>query len=147
MGIRDDIIRETRTWIGTRWQHQGRVKQNDQFHGGVDCLGLILEVGNVLNLFPDKLIYHNYNRLPHDNLLLQECDRYSIKKSLTNLLPGDILAFRISSEPQHLAILTDNNSIIHAYIQAKKVVENHLDDAWRSKLAAAYCYPGVIDVD
>ena len=64
MGIRDDIIRETRTWIGTRWQHQGRIKQNEQFHGGVDCLGLILEVGNVLNLFPDKLIYHNYNRLP-----------------------------------------------------------------------------------
>lgn len=143
MATRDDIINEARLWVGTRWQHQGRVRKNDKFHGGVDCLGLILEVGNKLDLFPDQFKYHNYNRLPHDNLLLQECERYAIKKPLTDLLPGDILAFRIQYEPQHLALLTHDNTIIHAYVQARCVAENSLNEEWKSKLVAVFSYPGL----
>ena len=120
------------------------MKKNAQFHGGVDCLGLIIKVGNALNLFPEPFTYHNYNRLPHDNLLLQECDRYAVKKGLLDALPGDILAFRIQSEPQHLALLSDNNTLIHAYIQAKAVVEHGLTDDWQQKLVAVYRYPGVV---
>jgi len=147
MNIREQIIEEARSWIGTRWQHQGRVKRNEQFQGGVDCLGLILGVGNALQLFPDTLDYHNYNRLPHDNLLLKECDRYAIKKPIIAAMPGDILVFRMTAEPQHLALFTDKNTIVHAYIQAHAVVENSLGEEWMNKLVAAYSYPGVVDVD
>jgi cell wall-associated NlpC family hydrolase len=141
--MRDRIIQEARSWLGTRWQHQGRIKKNATFHGGVDCLGLIIEVGNALNLFPEPFTYHNYNRLPHDNLLLQEYDRYAIKKSLLDILPGDILAFRIQSEPQHLALLSDCYTLINAYIHAKAVVEHVFTEVWQQKLVAVYSYPGV----
>lgn len=147
MNIREQIIEEARSWIGTRWQHQGRVKRNEQFQGGVDCLGLIIGVANALNIFPKTFIFHNYNRLPHDNLLLQECDRHLIKKPIIAALPGDILVFRMTAEPQHLAILSEKNTIVHAYIQARAVVENGLGEEWLNKLVAAYTYPGVVDVD
>lgn len=143
MALRDDIVNEARTWLGTRWQHQGRIKKNENFRGGVDCLGLIIGVANALNIFPDKFIFHNYNRLPHDNLLLQECDRHLIKKSILAMQPGDILAFRIQHEPQHLAILSEQYTMIHAFVQAHAVVENSINQEWLEKLVAVYSYPGV----
>lgn len=143
MATREDIICEARSWVGTRWQHQGRVKKNAQFHGGVDCLGLIIGVANALDIFPQTFIFHNYNRLPHDNLLLQECDRHLIKKPVLEALPGDILAFRIQHEPQHLAILSEKQTMIHAYVQARAVVENIYNQEWQDKLVAVYSYPGI----
>jgi NlpC/P60 family putative phage cell wall peptidase len=143
MSIREDIVDEARSWLGTRWQHQGRVKKNKRFAGGVDCLGLILGVANTLNLFPDILIFHNYNRLPHDNLLLQECDRHLVKKDILDMQPGDVLAFRMQFEPQHLAILSEKQTMIHAYIQTRAVVENSLDQEWLDRLVAVYSYPSV----
>jgi cell wall-associated NlpC family hydrolase len=104
---------------------------------------LILGVANTLNLFPDILIFHNYNRLPHDNLLLQECDRHLVKKDILDMLPGDVLAFRMQFEPQHLAILSEKQTMIHAYIQTRTVVENSLDQEWQDRLVAVYSYPSV----
>lgn len=143
MNMRERIIAEARSWIGTRWHHQGRIKKNEQFHGGIDCAGLIIEVGNNLGLFSKTLIFHSYHRLPQNNLVIKECNRYFIKKPITKILPGDILVFRIMSEPQHLAILSETHSIIHAYVQSKNVVEHSFDMTWQEKLMAVYSYPGV----
>lgn len=143
MVLRNEIVNEARTWLGTRWQHQGRVKKNIHFKGGVDCLGLIIGVANALNIFSNTFIFHNYNRLPHNNLLLQECDRYLIKKPILEMQPGDILAFRIQYEPQHLAILSEQQTMIHAHVQAHAVVENSLNHEWCERLVAVYSYPGV----
>ncbi len=141
--LRELIVHEARTWLGTRWQHQGRVKQNDHFQGGVDCAGLIIEVGNALSLFPQKLMLQHYSRLPHQDVLLSLCNEHLIPKYVTQALPGDILVFRIKTMPQHLALLTSHQAIIHAYVQAKRVVENSFNQEWQQKCVAVYQYPGI----
>ena len=34
--LRIEIVEYARTWLGTKWRHQGRSKQ------GIDCIGLII---------------------------------------------------------------------------------------------------------
>jgi uncharacterized protein YfaT (DUF1175 family) len=104
---------------------------------------LIIGVANTLNIFNGLFTFHNYNRLPHDNLLMQECERHLVRKPINEALPGDVLAFRMQAEPQHLAILSEKQTIIHAYVQAKSVVENSFSSDWQSKLVAVFSYPGV----
>lgn len=143
MLLREAIVAEARSWIGTRWQHQGRIKKTHQFAGGVDCLGLIIGVANHLQLFPGHFAFHHYNRLPHDDLLLQECNRYLSQKSCLEKQAGDILVFRMQSEPQHLAIFSECETLIHAFVPARAVVENAFNTIWQQKLVAVYSYPGI----
>ena len=39
------ILRVAKSWLGTRFSYYGRVKINDKNKGGVDCVGLIMKVG------------------------------------------------------------------------------------------------------
>jgi hypothetical protein len=48
-----------------------------------------------------------------------------------------VALFRINKEPQHVGIITDIG-IIHAYAQARKVVEHNLDDWWKARLAGCF---------
>ena len=38
--MNDAIVTCARSWIGTRFHHQGRLKKTQSHKGGVDCLGL-----------------------------------------------------------------------------------------------------------
>jgi cell wall-associated NlpC family hydrolase len=134
-----DIVTQARTWLGTRFQHQGRVKQ------GVDCLGLIMGVAGELGL-KDK---HGKLFASHDEVTYpkQPSGAY-ITAKLCSLLdevpldkaePGHLALFTIADNPQHLAILTDYNEsgargLIHCDARSKRVVEHRLDDAWQSRL-------------
>lgn len=55
---------------------------------------------------------------------------------------GDILLFRLDGNPQHLAIadVTEDRKIrmIHSYLAAGKVVENHLKEPWISWIAGGF---------
>jgi hypothetical protein len=49
---------------------------------------------------------------------------------------------RINDFPQHVAFIGDyegdGHSLIHAYIQARGVVEHAFDEYWRQRVVAAY---------
>ncbi|MFP3017550.1 MAG: hypothetical protein ACEY3E_01265 [Candidatus Tisiphia sp.] len=45
-----DIAAEARTWLGTKYHHQGRLKKSYASNGGVDCIGLIMGVAMELRL-------------------------------------------------------------------------------------------------
>ncbi len=141
---RQAIVREAKSWIGTPWQHQGRVKQNEKFKGGVDCLGLIIEVGNAFQfLGENRFDYKNYNRSPRDDDLLNEFDKHTIKVPVPEALPGDIVVMRIAKDPQHAAIMTFDHSVIHACAKTGFVVETRLSPRLWDLVRAAYRYPGV----
>jgi cell wall-associated NlpC family hydrolase len=57
---------------------------------------------------------------------------------------GDVVLFAWNSSPLHVGILTDETHLIHAYLPNRRVVENSLDDRWRSQIVCAYHVPGVI---
>jgi len=41
---KQQIILQARTWLGTKYHHQGRLKKSKAGAGGVDCIGLIIGV-------------------------------------------------------------------------------------------------------
>lgn len=141
MATRNAVVTEARTWLGTRWRHQARVKGQ-----GVDCLQLVIALAMELqlvqpgfdwNAYPE---YHGYGRAPDAPLLLSGCDRFMDRIKKEDVLPGDILVFKFINEAQHFAVVTEINPIyiLHAYAQIRKVVEHRLDEIWDARIVAAF---------
>jgi NlpC/P60 family putative phage cell wall peptidase len=132
-----DVVAEARRWIGTPYQHQARC------HGaGVDCAGLIIEVGRALGLL--DVDYHDYGQIPHQGMLRRICDTHLLR--IDDVEPGCILlmGFVIGpSQEQHLGIYTDTGTIVHAYAHAGACVEHRYSSAWRSRTRQIYRYAGV----
>ena len=131
-----DILAEARTWLGTPFHHQGRLKGV-----GADCLGLVVGVGRALGL--SQADGTGYPRQPDGTALLAGLDAAYVRLPLGRQKPGDILVFRIRREPQHLALLTASSGMIHVHAAVGRVVETRLDAGWVARLVAAYRYPGV----
>lgn len=136
----EQIIAEARSWVGTRFHHQGRCKRTRTHKGGVDCIGLLVGVGTALGMeIADKT---DYARLPESGKLEAALDRYLMPKPLSEVLPGDVLLFTFEKAPQHVGIvslLPDGElGLIHAYMEARGVVEHRLDQHWWNKAVAAY---------
>lgn len=127
-----EIVSAARKYLGVRWRHQGRSSL------GVDCLGLLVLVGKDLGL--ESRDTTDYARLPDGARLMRELDEQLTR--VAEHQAGDILLMRFNSSPQHLAIKTDIG-IIHAYAQARKVVEHSLDSVWSSRIVCSYRLPEV----
>jgi NlpC/P60 family putative phage cell wall peptidase len=131
-----DIIATARTWLGTPWVHQGRLKGI-----GVDCGGLIIGVGRELGLLDFDT--QAYGRIPDGQRLRALCDEHLLAKPVSDIVPGDVLLMRFTRHPQHLAIVGDRGepfSLIHAYADAGRCVEHGADQKWRRRIVAAYSF-------
>lgn len=147
----DAIVACARGWIGTQFHHQGRLKRTSAHRGGVDCLGLLVGVahelglkdahGHLLEIFDER----DYSHQP-DSVRLQE----KLKQLMTpmpheQMRAGDVVLMNVGQEPQHLGIITKYNAggsyvagLLHAYAQARGVVEHALDEAWRARIVQVY---------
>lgn len=144
---RVDIVQEARSWIGTRYQHQGRAKGV-----GVDCIGLVggvaaaVGVPNAAEWFADRAM-HNYARTPDRAMLMHACGRFFDQVRLVDARDGDVLLFALQEQPRHFAILVDEykQRIVHAYalLAARRVVEQGLPIA-RATTLGAYRFKGVV---
>jgi NlpC/P60 family putative phage cell wall peptidase len=141
------IIAEAREWLGTKYHHQADLKQV-----GCDCVGLVTGVGCVLGLMDfDKTSeawkrYAGYSMMPDPLKMRQGLNDFLHMIPKDDAMPGDILWFRTGTVPQHLAILTDTGTIIHAFRQKQMVIETRmiqfLTDA---RMLAAWRYPKLED--
>lgn len=132
---REDIIAEARTWLGTPFHHQGRVRGH-----GVDCAGLVACVGKALGLTCFDTA--RYGRSPDPAMMGDILRRELVAKPISEIQLADVLWLSFDSEPQHVAIVTDVG-IIHATSAIRRVVEHGLDDVWRSRIRCAFGWPGV----
>jgi NlpC/P60 family putative phage cell wall peptidase len=134
----EQIVAEARRWIGTPYQHQARL------HGvGVDCAGLVICVARDLGIFDVE--YSDYGQIPNAGMLRAICEKHLLR--IDDVEPGCILLMGFllgPSQEQHLAILTDAGTIVHAYSHAGACVEHRYSMAWRSRTRAIYRYPGVL---
>lgn len=137
---RRKVIEEARTYIGTPFHHQGRLKK-----AGVDCVGVLVGVARTLGLTDHDV--PAYTKYPQGGELMPELEKTLIKISLEDLDYGDVMVFwinRFSRVPQHLALRTDIG-MIHTYQSVGKVVEHGLTKKWLRRLCAAFRFPGVGD--
>ena len=142
MNTRTDIVQQARTWIGTPFHHQARLKGK-----GCDCLGLIVGVVDELGL-RDK---HGQPLAGYDEVTYsKEPDGAYLSEKLTALLDevpigeaqaGDLALFKVRDNPQHMAFLTDYENtlgMVHSYAPARRVVEHRLDDDWKQRLVKVF---------
>lgn len=129
----DELIAVARSYINTPFHHQGRLPGI-----GLDCAGVGIAVAKSLGI-PIK-DFSGYPRTPFDGMLKKMLDE---QESLMRIArdtaePGDVLLMRISTDPQHIAIMSYNGYMIHAYQNVGKVVEQRIDAYWKNKIVAVY---------
>lgn len=139
-----EVVFQARLWLGTRFRHQGRLRARPGEQGGVDCIGLVIGVGNDLGL--EVFDQRGYGRDPdlEGVTLKTRCDQHLIKAP--RLAPGVIVLMHFGGYPRHMGIIGDypggHLSLIHSFVESGKCVEHRLDEHWRSQIIERYCYPG-----
>ena len=104
--MENKIIEQARTWLGTRFRYQGRIKKNANNKGGVDCLGLIIGVCDELNYTYNgkSLKYYDtieYSTKPDYNLLKTMFKKFFKEKEIKDISIGDIVLKQISTDQYH----------------------------------------------
>lgn len=136
------IVQQARTWLGTPFHHQARLKGV-----GCDCLGLVVGVVDELELKDQdgvKLAAYDevtYSKEPDGAYLTQKLTDLLVEVPVEDARTGDLALFKVRENPQHLAILTDYDGtlgMIHCFAPARRVVEHRLDEDWRSRLLKVF---------
>lgn len=132
---REQFVTEARTWLGTPFQHQGRLK-------GVacDCVGLVICTARALGLTEFEMT--DYGRRP-DGRLRPMLDMHMDAIPPAEAGAADVLLFAWNASPIHVAILTDAEHLIHAYAPNRKVIETLMDERIRAQVVGAFHVPGV----
>ena len=131
------IVDCARTFIGTPYHHQGRVKK-----AGIDCCGLIICIAKELGL--SQFDIDGYSRFA-DGVELSELFYQNCPKAY-HLEQGKIAIFRIKKRPQHCGIIAEADSgftLIHAYQSAGKVVEHQVSEWWSDRIVQLFSFPSV----
>lgn len=124
-----DVVNEARTWIGTPFHHQARLKGH-----GVDCIGLVVGVAGALGLqHADR---SDYSRLPDGITLAAELNAQMFK--VEKMQAGDVLLFAMPKLPRHVAICSTNGRMVHATSLVDKCVEVTIDKTWLRALRGVY---------
>ena len=151
----DSFIETARSWLGTRYAHQGRRKKTRENRGGVDCLGLLIGIARERNIMARDglpLAFHDtlsYSRQPEGAQLKATLETLLDPMSPEeNFSEGEILLFHFENNPQHLGLLASQSfgglfypSVIHAYAPARKVVEHLLNPEWQRRIVGRYRLP------
>jgi cell wall-associated NlpC family hydrolase len=148
---RHALVGEARSWLGTKFHHQGRIKKSLNSRGGCDCLGLVVKVSDYLGLkdkhgvFIKDLDETGYPRSPDGEYLLKKLSYHFKKIDKKHINLGDLLLFNFTRFPQHLGFVAERKygnqsqfTIIHAYSSSGSVCEHLLDNKWRRRIVSAY---------
>ena len=138
------IVAETRTWLGTPYQHQASLKGV-----GCDCLGLVRGVWRgVIGAEPEAAPPYapGWAEAANGEPLAEAAARHLVAINCTEFSGGDVLLFRWRSNmpAKHAAIVTSSQTMVHAHDGAA-VAEVSIAPWWRRRLAYAFRFPGVAD--
>jgi cell wall-associated NlpC family hydrolase len=132
-------VNESRSWIGTQWENNQRVKAI-----GVDCTGLLIGIGINVGFLPSNFTIDNYHRIARGRSLLSVLERYLAPVARKELAIADIIAFDHLNTITHVGIVSGENLFIHAH-HRHGVIEQEFSDRLRAAVCAIYEIPGVIN--
>jgi len=135
--VRDLIIAEARSWIGTPFHWEASVKGV-----GCDCKGLVAGVARNLGrpeaatAFANATAYH------------RQVDTKLLRRGLESLFdlaatpsPGDVLLLTVGGRAQHMAIMTAPGRMIHTYGKGPRcVIEVPMGNIWVSAIDSAWSW-------
>jgi NlpC/P60 family putative phage cell wall peptidase len=136
----DKVIAAARAWLGTPYHDQASLRGV-----GCDCLGLARGVWRDV-IGDEPVVIPPYSRdwgeAGAREVLLEGATEALIGVPITEVAPGDLLLFRMRRDAiaKHIGILTTPDTFIHAYDRLG-VVEEHLSDFWRRRIACAFRFP------
>lgn len=146
--LKQQIVAQARTWLGTKYHHQGRLKKSKRGPGGVDCIGLIIGLIDELGIQDGNghsLVAadeFNYSMYPERGRLVESISKHLREVPLDQRCMGDVLLFRTFRDPQHVGLLTEypsgGSGLIHCNSSAGQVVEQPLSDTWLRMLTHVY---------
>ncbi len=141
--FRENIVAETRSWIGTPYRHQASLKGI-----GCDCLGLVRGVWRaVIGEEPERAPPYapDWAEATGGESLAAAAARHLAAIPATGFAPGDVLLFRWRANlpAKHAAIVTAPDRMVHAHDGAA-VAEVVIAPWWRRRLAYAFEFPEVV---
>jgi len=137
--LAEKIVEIAKTWEGTKWQHQGRLKQH-----GVDCAGFISEVARESGI-DHSPIPADYHLRENGSEMLRLLQNHMEFVPTAEMQAGDVLAFcdeacREPNIPRHLAIVMEitpkTTYIIHA--SEHGVRKHRIDSHWRRRIHSVW---------
>ena len=139
---RQDIVTETRSWIGTPYRHQASLKGV-----GCDCLGLVRGVWRaVIGDEPERAPPYapDWAEAASGEPLADAAARHLVAIERDAFREGDVLLFRWRANlpAKHAAIVTAPDLMVHAHDGAA-VAEVAIAPWWRRRLAYAFRFPGL----
>lgn len=143
MITRADFLAEARTWEGTPYRHQGRIKGDgaDCFTWFVVCLANLGSAAAKAILADREMMSYrrDFDRLQ----LLRGCQKHLRPKPVDQLRPADLLLVRFDIKLQHLAVWDEGPSVIHAdgSIKPPRVVKHGVPAAWLAHKPLAFEIP------
>lgn len=130
----DEFVDQCRSYDGVSFWHCGRSVN------GVDCIGLPICAARDLGVH----LYDPERYAPHVDAaalvagLLRECHAVPVDERRI----GDLLLFKARGNPQHVAVLVEENRMIHSWDSVGKVAEHELTPAWLKMLHSVYRWKG-----
>jgi len=126
----DKAVTAARGCLGTPFHHQGRKPGV-----GLDCIGLVIVALRAADItVRDRT---DYSRRPDSKSLLAALYAHGAKP-VDDIQAGDILLFRYDRQPQHVALASSPDSMIHAFAPANEVIETIIGDYWKRRLTGVY---------
>jgi cell wall-associated NlpC family hydrolase len=142
------ITAQARSWLGTKYHHQGRLKKSKRGPCGVDCIGLVIGVIDELGLQDGQgkpLSQHdefNYSMYPERGRLVASISKHLREIPAEKMREGDVLLFKFFTDPQHVGLLTQYPTgglgVIHCTSTSGWVVEQPFSDGMRRMLTHVY---------
>lgn len=124
------IVDAARACLGTPYRHQGRIPGK-----ALDCAGLVVCAVRMAGL--DVIDTDGYSMTPCADMLRSVVERNQVSL-VGEAHAGDILLMRFGREPQHLAIYTGEDTIIHSYLDVGMVCEHRYAGVWKARTVGVY---------
>ena len=138
--VRQAVLAEARTWIGTPYRHQASLRGS-----GCDCLGLVRGVWRALYTHEPEAVpaySATWAEAGKTETLLNAATRHMQPLAIADAMPGDLLVFRwrVHVPAKHVGIMSGPARMIHAQENAC-VCDVDLSDWWQRHIAGAFQFP------
>lgn len=142
----DLLISAARSWIGTPYRHQGRLRGH-----AVDCVGVVIEaaletgvLGVSRETFDQRFRpFQGYGRLPRPLLVRRALATFMVE--VEHAREGDVAFLRWDrGPPMHLAFLARHDgrlTMIHAHGWVGRCVEHGFDAEWPGRVDSWWRFP------